>query len=95
VFICVKNNIACSELWVDDEFKIIPVEIKGSDPRCTWEIVDIYRTPNEDIRVIEKLVARTGFLGNSTKSSIIGGDLNNPKSTGRVSRKVVVLLRHL
>ena len=35
VFICVKNNIACSELWVDDEFEIIAVEIKGSDPKCT------------------------------------------------------------
>jgi hypothetical protein len=30
VFICVKNNIACSELWIDDEFEIIAVEIKGS-----------------------------------------------------------------
>jgi hypothetical protein len=78
VFICVKNNIACSELWVD-EFEIIAVEIKGSDPRCTWEIVRIYRAPNEDIRVIEKLAARTGFLGNSTKSSIVGGDLNLPQ----------------
>ena len=76
VFICVKNNIACSELWVDDEFEIIAVEIKGSDPKCTWEIVGIYRAPNEDTRVIEKLAARTGFLGNSTKRSIIGGDLN-------------------
>jgi hypothetical protein len=71
------------------------VEIKGSDPRCTWEIVGIYRAPNEDIRVIEKLAARTGFLGNNTTRSIIGGDSHYPKSTGRVSRKVVVLLRHL
>jgi hypothetical protein len=62
-----KNNIVCSELWVDDEFEIISVEIKGCDPRCTWEIVDIYRAQNEDIRVIEKLAARTVFLGNSTK----------------------------
>ena len=35
VFICVKKNIACSELWVDDEFETIAVEIKGSDPKCT------------------------------------------------------------
>jgi hypothetical protein len=55
------------------------VEIKGSDPRYTWEIVGIYRAPNEDIRVIEKLAARTGFLGNSRKRSIIGGDLNLPQ----------------
>jgi hypothetical protein len=76
VFICVKNNFACSELWVDDEFEILAVEVKGSDPKCTWEIVGIHRAPNEDIRVIEKLAARTGFLGNSTKRSIIGGNLN-------------------
>jgi len=49
VFICVKNNIGCSELWVDDEFEITAVEVKGSDPKCTWEIVGIYRAPNEDI----------------------------------------------
>ena len=79
VFICVKNNIACSELWVDDEFEILAVEVKGSDPKCTWEIVGIYRAPNEDIRVIERVAARTGFLGNSMKRSIIGGDLNLPQ----------------
>jgi hypothetical protein len=79
VFICVKNNIACSKLWVDDDFEIIAVEVKGNDPKCTWEIIGIYRAPNEDIRVIEKLAARTGFLGNSTKQSIIGGDLNLPQ----------------
>jgi hypothetical protein len=55
------------------------VEIKGSDPKCTWGIVSIYRAPNEDTRVIEKLAARTGFLCNSTKLSIIGGDLNLPQ----------------
>jgi len=22
VFICIKNNIVCSELWVDDDFEI-------------------------------------------------------------------------
>jgi hypothetical protein len=56
------------------------VEIKGSDPKCTWEIVGIYRPPNDDTRGIEELAAQTGFLGNSTKSSIIGGDLNLPYS---------------
>ena len=35
LFVCVKNNIACSELWVDGEFQIIAVEVKGSDPKCT------------------------------------------------------------
>ena len=79
MFICIKKNIACSELWVDDEFEMTAVEVKGSDPKCTWEIVGIYRAPNEDIRVIERLAARTGFLGNSMKRSIIGGDLNVPQ----------------
>jgi hypothetical protein len=52
------------------------VEMKGSDPRCRWEIVGIHRAPNVDIRVFEKLAARTGFLRNSTKRNIIRGDLN-------------------
>ena len=37
-----------------------------------------YRAPNEDTRVIEKLAARTGFTGTSTKRSIIGCELNLP-----------------
>ena len=77
--VCVKNNIACSELWVDDDFEMIAMDVKGSDPKCTWEIVGIYRAPNEDIRLIERLAARTGFLGNSMKQSIIGDDLNLPQ----------------
>ena len=76
VFICVKNNITCSELWVDDEFEILAVTVKGRDPKYAWEVVGIYRAPNEDIRVIEKLVARTGC---SMKQSIIGCDLNLPQ----------------
>jgi len=79
VFICVESNIGCSELCVDDEFEIIAVEVKGNDPKCTWEIVGIYRAPDEDIWVIERWPARTGFLGNSMKLSIIGGDLNLPQ----------------
>jgi hypothetical protein len=35
VFICSKNNIACSELWVDDDFEVTAVEVKGKDPKCT------------------------------------------------------------
>jgi hypothetical protein len=79
VFICVKNNITCSELWVDDEFEILAVEVKGSDTRITWEIVSIYRAPHDDLRSIEKLAARTGLAGNLRKRSIIGGDLNLPQ----------------
>jgi hypothetical protein len=33
VFICVKNNITCSELRFDDDFEIIAVEVKGSDSK--------------------------------------------------------------
>ena len=33
VFICVKNNIDCSQLWVDDDFEIIAVQVKGTDPK--------------------------------------------------------------
>ena len=57
---------------------IIAVEVKGRNPKFSWEVVGAYRTPNEDMRVIERLAARTGFAGNSTERSIIGGDLNLP-----------------
>jgi hypothetical protein len=59
--------------------EILAVEIKGSIPKYSWEIVRIYRAPNEDTRVIKKLAARTGFSGYSTKQSVIGGDLNLPQ----------------
>ena len=78
VFICVKNYIACAELWVDDDFEMIAVEVKGRYSKCTWGIVGIYRPPSEDMRVIEKLAERTGCMGNTAKRSIIGGDLNLP-----------------
>jgi hypothetical protein len=74
----VKNYINCRELWTDEDFEVIAVEVKSRDSKFTWEIVGIYRAPNEDMRVIERLAARTGYTGNSTKCSIIGGDLNLP-----------------
>jgi hypothetical protein len=55
-FICVKNYIACGELWVDEDSEMIAVEVKGRDSKCTWKTAGIYRPPNEDMRVIEKLV---------------------------------------
>ena len=78
MFICVKNYINCRELWTDEEFEMIAFEVKGRDPKFTWEIVGIYGAPNEDMQVIERLAARTGYIGNSTKRSIIGVDLNLP-----------------
>jgi hypothetical protein len=78
VFICVKNYIDCRELWSDVDFEMLAVEVKSRNSKFAWEIVGIYRAPNEDMRAIEKLVVRTEFSGNSTKRSIIGGDLNLP-----------------
>jgi len=74
----VKNYIDCRELWTDEDFEMVAVEVKGRNPKFTWEVVGIYRAPNEDMRVIERLAAQTGYTGNSTKHSIIGGDLNVP-----------------
>ena len=76
MFIFVKNYIGCRELWTDEDFEMIAVEVKGRDPKFTREIVGIYRDPNEDMRVIERLAARTGYSGNYAKRSIIWGDLN-------------------
>jgi len=50
-FICVKNYITSAELWVDGDFEMIAVEVKGMDPKYTWEIVGIYRAPHEDMQV--------------------------------------------
>jgi hypothetical protein len=80
VFVCVKNCIACAELCVDENYEMIAVEVKGADPKYTWEIVGIYRAPYEDLRVIERLEARTRYLGNSIKRSIIGSDLKLPQA---------------
>jgi hypothetical protein len=59
VFICVKNYNDCRELWTDEDFEMIAVEVKGWDPKISWEIVGIYRAPKEDMRGIKILVART------------------------------------
>jgi len=74
----VKNYIDCRVLWTDEVFEKIAVEVKCGNPKFSWEVVGVYRAPNEDMWVIERLAARTGFTGNSTKRSIIGGDLNLP-----------------
>ena len=41
VFICVKNYITCTEIWVDDVYETIAVEVRGRDPKITCEIVGI------------------------------------------------------
>jgi hypothetical protein len=80
VFICFKNNIDCRVLWTDEVFEMIAVEVNGGNPKFSWKVVGAYRSPNEDMRVIERLADRIGFSGNSTKRSIIGGDINLPKA---------------
>jgi hypothetical protein len=66
------------ELWVNEDFEMIAVEVKGKDLRCAWKIVGIYTAPNEDMRVLERLATRANNIGNFTKCSIIAGDLNLP-----------------
>ena len=51
MLICIKNYVDCRELWVDEDFEIITIEVKGGDPKFTWEIVGISRAPNDDMRV--------------------------------------------
>jgi hypothetical protein len=57
---------------------MIVVDVKGRGPKITWENVGIYRAPNEDTWLLEKLADRTGYMGRTTKCSIITGDLNLP-----------------
>jgi hypothetical protein len=96
VFICIKNHIVCRELWMDDEFEVTAVEITSRNQKVTWETVGMYRAPNEDMRALEKLVARTGCTSNSAKHSIIGGDLNlrqvdwNGKAEGKTVTQVLI-----
>jgi len=47
-------------------------EVKGMDPKYTWEIISIYRAPNEDMLAIERLTACTLPTRNLTKRIIIG-----------------------
>ena len=78
MFICVKNYITCAELWVHEVYETITVDVKGRDLKNTWEIVGIYRSPNEDMRVLEKLADWTRYSRRTTMRSITGGDLNLP-----------------
>jgi hypothetical protein len=67
-------------LWLDEDFEMVAVEVKGIDPKHTCEIIGIYRAPNDYMSAIEKLTARTLPSQNLTKSSIRGGDLNLPQA---------------
>jgi len=51
---------------------MIAIQVKGRDPKFTWEIVGIHRAVNDDMPFMERLEARTDYTGNSTTRSIIG-----------------------
>jgi hypothetical protein len=87
VFICVKNYITCLELRVGEVYEMIGIEVRGRSPKITWEFVGIYRASNEDMGFLEKLADRTGYVGRTTKTGIIGGDLKLPYADGMVTRK--------
>jgi len=70
VFIFVKNILASIELWVDDDFELIAVEMKGMDPKYPWETTCIYRARNESILAIEILAALTLLTQNLRKRII-------------------------
>jgi hypothetical protein len=74
--ICVKPNSTCAEVWVDELYEMTAVDVKGRDPKTPWEIVGIYRAPNENTRVLEKLTDRTGHSVRTTYRCFIGGVLN-------------------
>jgi hypothetical protein len=76
VFICDKNYIACTEMWVDKDFEMNAVEVQSMEPKYTWENIGIYRVLYEDMWVIGRLAAQTSYSQNAMKHSIIGGNLN-------------------
>ena len=57
MFNFVKNYIDCRELWVDVDFEMTAIGVKGRDPKFTWEIIGIYRATKNDIQVMERLAA--------------------------------------
>jgi hypothetical protein len=66
------------------------VEAKGTDPENTWEIVGIYRSPKEDMRLLEKLADRTENMGRTTKRSIIGGGIKLPNADWIGNAEIVI-----
>ena len=48
-----KNYITCAELRVNEVYEMTAVEVKSRDPKIKWEIVGIYRAPNEDKLLFE------------------------------------------
>jgi len=69
------------------------VEVKGGNPKFSLEVVGIYRAPNEDMRVVERLAARTGFTLLSVAS--LGVTYTYLTQSGMETRVEIVELRHL
>jgi hypothetical protein len=46
---------------------MIAVEVKGMDPKYTWEIIGAYRAPNENMLAIERSAAHSLPTRNLTK----------------------------
>ena len=49
VFICIRNYIDCRVLWTDEVVEMKAVEAKGGKQKVSWEVVGVYRAPNEDM----------------------------------------------
>jgi len=49
----VTTRVATTELWVDDDFEMIAVEVKGMYLKYTWEIIGVYRAPNDNMLMLK------------------------------------------
>ena len=56
-----------TELWVDNDYEILADRVIGKDPKYKWEIIGIYRAPNEDMRAIKKLLGHISPTQNLTR----------------------------
>lgn len=63
---------------MDKDFEKIAMAVKCKDVKFKWEIVGIYRAPNENLQVIENLTTQTDSLENCMKQSVIESGLNLP-----------------
>ena len=64
---------------------MIAVEVKGRDPKITWEIIGIYRAEDDDKRVLEKLAHRTGYVGSKIYTYIMRIGMATRKNLGEPS----------
>ena len=55
------------------------VEINSRNHKINWEITGVYRAPNDDTRVLERLADRTANTRNPDRRSIIRGDISLPR----------------